>query len=729
MLDLPLRPGDSQSELPFGPDRLRSDGPESPPPRVPPSPRQRPRRPRHRKLWLWIALAFIVLLTVAWLVFWPKPPEPAFSADPFVLERVRVGQSGEVQTLTVTNVGERLLAIEMLAIVGENADEFRLEEDGCGARILEPQVSCAILLRFSPSAMGARSAILELHGEMPESPASLALGGEGTAPRLAVSPSGGSFGPVDVGSNSSPLDLLVGNEGTAPLEIRRVALGGVAERDFRLTRNDCSKTSLAPGETCPLRLVFVPRAAGVRQAQVVLDTDTLPPAPQIELRGEGVWTGAAFAVEPDALDFGRHLVAADGASRRIQVTNRQSTTLSGLRVGLSDVDRGFAIGRQSCRGARLEPGESCQITVVFAPAEEGDSDSLLEISQPDVGRLGIELKGSGVAPRWVLAAPDLAFGEVRVGQAGESQTVELQNEGSAGGDVQGVELTGPDAGGFRIARDQCSGRQVEPQSACTLEIAFEPQREGEHRAVFELQVGAGRPPGRQDLAGRAVAPRLSLDREMVSFDRVHRTTAQQVELNLANRGTAGLRLGPFSVEDDPEGGFRLAGGSCGASPTLPAGTSCTVTVVFAPTVEGRSTARLRIEHDGISGPREVPLAGIGLPPPIPKIILEEARIDFGPQPLGSRSSIQTLNLRAAGTGLLELREFTLEGPDAGDFRIVPATCHAGPSLQPGTACAIGLRFTPSAAGGRSAVLVLRHNAATGRDEVRLQGEGIGGPPE
>ena len=116
------------------------------------------------------------------------------------------------------------------------------------------------------------------------------------------------------------------------------------------------------------------------------------------------------------------------------------------------------------------------------------------------------------------------------------------------------------------------------------------------------------------------------------------------------------------------------------------------------------------------------------PPPIPKLVLEESTLDFGPQPVGHRSTIQTVNIRAGGTGNLELREFTLEGTNASDFHIVPATCHAGPSLQPGSSCAVGLRFLPQGPGPRSARLVLRHNAGSGRDAIELRGEGLGGPP-
>jgi hypothetical protein len=710
MLDLPLRSGERQADLPFGPDRLRPEKPQisSPPPH------RRPRPRRSKKRWVWIFGSILVLVVVALLVLWPKPPEPSFSANPFVLEKVRVGQTGELQTLTITNVGEKPMLIDLLSL---------------GTRLLEPQASCEVQVRFTPLGMGVRHTTAELHAQMPESPARLDVRGEGLAPILTLDPASAVFGSQDVGSNSEPLDLVASNQGTAPLKISRVALTGAAERDFRLTRNECSKSTLTPGQTCGLRLVFVPRAAGERQAKVVLTSDALEPETAAKVTGEGIWTGAAFAVEPRSIEFGPHLVGTGGLRKRVQVVNRQGRSLRNLRVELADRNRGFSLGSQSCAGQALAPGESCQIEVGFDPANEGDFDSLLEISQRDVGTLGITLSGKGVAPRWVLGTRNLVFGDTRVEEASDNLEVALRNEGSAAAQVNEVELTGPDANGFKMVDDRCSGREVSPGSGCSLQIRFEPRREGQHGAEILLRPAAGTSPQRVSLVAQAIAPRLSLDQEMVDFDRVHRSTVRQIELRLSNRGTASLQLESLTIDEDSTGDFRILGGSCPTARVLPAGLSCTVEIGYGPTIEGRATARLRIEHDGISGPREVPLAGIGLPPPIPKLIVETSSLEFGPQPIGNRSTIQTVNLRAGGTGNLQLREFTLEGTDAADFQIVPATCHAGPSLQPGTACAVGVRFIPSAAGPRSARLVLRHNAGSGVDRIELRGEGLGGPPE
>ncbi len=727
MLDLPLRDRAAQPELPF--ESVEPDvRPSSPLPPAPP-PRRRKKSTIHGKRLAVLVVGALVGMLGAYLVFWPKPPAAQFSENPFVMQKVRLGNVSDLQELTITNIGERPMPVEMLSLTGSQANEFKIESDGCGAVLLEPMASCTVQLEFTPASMGVRQATLEVHADMPDSPAELPVSGEGIAPILSVEPAVLRFGSHDVGTSSGPGDLRVINEGTAALEIERVGLGGSAERDFRVTLNDCSRTTLDPAESCSLRLIFVPRAAGNRRGELVFASDALEPVPLVELDGEGIWSGAAFDVQPRALDFGRHLVGTKGRLESVTLTNRQGTSLDAIRVSLAEGAAGFALGKDSCGGRSVASGESCRIEVVFSPPEDGQFRSLLQVTQGKAGTLGIDLQGQGVAPRWVLGAELVDFGDRRVGgQPGEPLAVELRNEGSAGAKVTKVELAGGDAKAFAIEKDGCRGQAVSPGSACGLNLRFQPSREGGHLADLLLQVEAGPSPQRVALRGRAVAPRLSLDREMLDFDRVRRTTTGQIDLMIANGGTAPLAVGPFTIADDGSGNFSVSPGSCAVQATLAPGSRCTVTVAFSPTIDGRTTAQLEIHHDGISGPRSVPLAGTGLPPPMPRITIEETVVDFGPQPVGNRSSILTVNVSAGGTGNLDFREFELAGADAADFRIVPATCHAAPFLLPGTSCAVGIRFTPSAAGQRSAELVIRHNAEPGLSRVRLVGEGLGGPP-
>ena len=125
-------------------------------------------------------------------------------------------------------------------------------------------------------------------------------------------------------------------------------------------------------------------------------------------------------------------------------------------------------------------------------------------------------------------------------------------------------------------------------------------------------------------------------------------------------------------------------------------------------------------------PHRVPLGGVGLPPPTPQIRVSPRDIDFGPQPVGQRSTIFTVTIRNAGTGGLEFEGFELTGPGRDDFQVVPATCQAVPEIHAGSDCTVGVRFLPSTAGPRRATLEVKSNAFAGENTVELIGSGMGG---
>jgi hypothetical protein len=83
---------------------------------------------------------------------------------------------------------------------------------------------------------------------------------------------------------------------------------------------------------------------------------------------------------------------------------------------------------------------------------------------------------------------------------------------------------------------------------------------------------------------------------------------------------------------------------------------------------------------------------------------------------------------AAGRSNLGLGQIAVSGPNAGDFLVVGNTCIAGLSLPSGAGCAVAIRFTPGAAGARSAVLSIPHNAAGGGTQVALGGTGASAAP-
>ncbi len=115
----------------------------------------------------------------------------------------------------------------------------------------------------------------------------------------------------------------------------------------------------------------------------------------------------------------------------------------------------------------------------------------------------------------------------------------------------------------------------------------------------------------------------------------------------------------------------------------------------------------------------------GTPPGSPGMSVSPTSIDFGTRQTGSPSPISTVTVTSTGTATLTISSATLGGTNPGDYTKTSDGC-TGASLAPGATCTVGLRFTPAAAGTRSATLTISGNAGTA--VVSLTGRGDAAAP-
>jgi hypothetical protein len=108
---------------------------------------------------------------------------------------------------------------------------------------------------------------------------------------------------------------------------------------------------------------------------------------------------------------------------------------------------------------------------------------------------------------------------------------------------------------------------------------------------------------------------------------------------------------------------------------------------------------------------ETPAAAISATP--------AAGLDFGTVAVGAASGIKSLTLVAGGNALLTITDVSLTGPNADQFRIVSDT--GGVGFSPGGQRILGLRFSPTSAGAKSAFLSVSSNAVGSPLNVLLTG--------
>jgi hypothetical protein len=99
-----------------------------------------------------------------------------------------------------------------------------------------------------------------------------------------------------------------------------------------------------------------------------------------------------------------------------------------------------------------------------------------------------------------------------------------------------------------------------------------------------------------------------------------------------------------------------------------------------------------------------------------------ALIDFGEVVVGQTSTAQTVTITNAGSLPLSLDELEISGTHATDFSVALDNC-SNEILDHTTDCTVEITFTPAAAGGREAVLLIPSTADSSPDSVALTGDG------
>ncbi|RMH97292.1 MAG: choice-of-anchor D domain-containing protein [Calditrichaeota bacterium] len=107
-------------------------------------------------------------------------------------------------------------------------------------------------------------------------------------PRISISPRSVDFGTVEVGQSAQDTITLT-NGSLTPLVISGMTIGGANAAEFFLLTGSGSDT-LAPGDTRPVAVQFLPESGGAKSAALIIESNALSSPDSVHLSG--------FAVRP-----------------------------------------------------------------------------------------------------------------------------------------------------------------------------------------------------------------------------------------------------------------------------------------------------------------------------------------------------------------------------------------------------------------------------------------------
>jgi hypothetical protein len=338
----------------------------------------------------------------------------------------------------------------------------------------------------------------------------------------------------------------------------------------------------------------------------------------------------------------------------------------------------------------------------------------------------VTLSGTGVAvPSVTLSPARVSFSSTNLGSSAAAKLVTLTNTGTVALTLSGLTLGGANASSFAVT-NYCTA-SLAVKASCTVSLVFKPAAAGALAATLSFADNAANSPQSITLSGTGVGvSAVSLSPASLTFPSTYLTYSSSAQiLTLKNTGSGTLNLSAITLGGANPSSYSQTS-TCGA--TLAVSVSCTISVIFKPTVAGTVAATLSLANNAAGTLSSVALTGKAVAQ-LPAVTLSASTLSFpitavNPSTGFAYSPAQAITLTNSGTVALNLTSITLSGANPGSFTQV-SNCPA--SLAVSSSCTALVQFAPTALGSQSATLVFTDNASSATQPVFLSGTGVSAP--
>ncbi len=666
-----------------------------------------------------------------------------------------VGYVSAYQLIYVYNAGDATVTIDRVETTGS----FQIYSSNCEAATIAgvtpgPTFShCYVYITFTPTATGAQTGTLTILSSSPNSPNVLNLSGNGITPTGAISatPTELTYPSEAVGITSSSQVVSVTNLGNTPVTVNaQTPTGAYAVTSWSgYCSNGTIPYTLAPGEYCDVYVAFTPTATGSQTGSLTITSSA---GNQVaSLAGTGETATQAIGLTPTALGFGSQIVGQSSGNYYVYVRNTGTEavtfTANPTITGANSADFGVT-DETGCgfNGYVLNPNTSCYFYVFVVPGASGSRTATLKVFD-SAGTQTLALTATGVAtsPTYTVSNYELAYDlQVQGTTSPLSTYVYFYNKGASS-----VTL-GTDAvtGNFLVPNgyDDCSGQIITAGSSCYTYLEFAPTTAGYLTGTLTFKKSTGTTLVSVPLAGYAPAPVYSayIDPGALNFgpEVVGLTTGGQYAY-LYNNGNLPLTVGTATgtntiIGASASGEFSAGSGNDGCSgTTVPAGSSCAVYLIFAPSALGGQSGSVTLPvtySNNSTANFTATLAGSGVAV-VDSAVLSPTAATFLDQVVGTTSSADTLTLTNSGNqtftvGTLSGVNIAVGSSSSGEFSAASAGGSDGCSntaVAAGGSCSVNIVFTPSATGARSGSVtfpVTYADSTTASRTATLSGNGL-----
>ena len=447
----------------------------------------------------------------------------------------------------------------------------------------------------------------------------------------------GNFGTTDtldvaIATSGGLASVLLGNgNGTLQNKVNyTIGLGAVAIAAADLTSS--GKLSLiTANETDNTTSVLVSNGNGTFKAQSVFPTNGAPVGLAIgDFNQNGKLdiaavdnTGNFVSVQLDSLltlsptinSFGTITSGDPSAAKTITLKNNGTTayTMGTIAtVGSSPTDFSQTNTCPTQGTGTLAAGASCTFSNVFDPALSEFADAQVQITSGG-SMIAYQETGTGTVPIMMNPRTITVSGYQLVGTTSAAKTTTFTNESGVTVTFTSLILSGVNENQFSQTTTCNIPGTLAPGASCTSNIYFVPTVSGTASvtAIYNGDFTVGR-------AGTLVtaeATAVKVTPTSITFKSTADGATSTSVVTFQNAGSVALPITSINFINGTENYFSQTNTCNFPNGSVPANSSCTITVAFTPETVGTFTATMSIGNGDPTGPQQVKLTGTGTAAP------------------------------------------------------------------------------------------------------------------
>ena len=258
----------------------------------------------------------------------------------------------------------------------------------------------------------------------------LAVGCDATVTALTMQPDTYDYGRVNIGDSTGYIIKIV-NDTTQSQTLTGITISGIHRSDFYISAGMSTYVRLAAGRTYSVTIMFNPKAAGPRYAQLEVTSTADVPRSIAPLKGFGINVSRLGLVEKN-YDF-EDVFVSGSKEHTFTVTNEGTSQLSINSFRFIGVGANYFSIVSTTTPIYIHAQQSDTFTVKAAPTAIGTFSAIMEISHNGANenpfRVYLNVNGVNFSPKFEFGTTSpVDFGEVVVSNP-LRRNIKLMNTG------------------------------------------------------------------------------------------------------------------------------------------------------------------------------------------------------------------------------------------------------------------------------------------------------------